>query len=85
MYRYMYVCIYVWVTLVQMYFHAISQEGFFCPLETIRPYAKSSCSVVLSTLLMRLGYVTNSVLLPMPRFERIEKDVADNVNSNISP
>lgn len=59
--------------------------GFFCPLETIRPYAKSSCSVVLSTLLMRLGYVTNSVLLPMPRFERIEKDVADNVNSNISP
>lgn len=27
----------------------------------------------------------NSVFLPMSRFERTENDVADNVNSNISP
>lgn len=84
MYRNMYVCIHVWETLVQMYFHAVSQEDF-CPLEVTQPYAKYSCSVILSALLMRLGYVTNSVFLPMSRFERTENDVADNVNSNISP
>lgn len=59
--------------------------GFFCPLETIQPYVAYSCSVVLSALLMRLGYVTNSVFLPMPRFERTENNVPDNVNSDISP
>lgn len=84
MYRNMYVCIHVWETLVQMYFHAVSQEDF-CPLEATQPCAKYSCSVILSALLMRLGYVTNSVFLPMSRFERTENDVADNVNSNISP
>lgn len=69
-----------------MYSHAVSQEVFFfCPLETTQPYAKYSYSVFLSALLMRLGHVTNSVFLPMLRFERTENNVADNVNKTLVP
>lgn len=71
-------------TPVQMYFHAVSQEVFLSS-RNYTTLCKYSCSVVLSALLMRLGYITSSVFLPMPRFERTEDDVADNGKSNISP
>lgn len=61
---------------IHMQFH---RKFFFCPLETTQPYAKYSYSVFLSALLMRFGHVTNSVFLPMLRFERTENNVADNV------